>query len=180
VEPRIVRLNPPQLHQPPGYHHVTVVGAGPTVYLAGQCPIDARGQLVGSGNIDAQVDQVVENATSALAAAGVAPGDVVRSVIYVVSDATEGLERVWVRFLGSALAPAFTSAATLLGVARLGFSGQLVEVDLTAAPTAVPYGSSSQDATAQPAQCSGDGRPLPHPHPQQIDLELGEGGSPAR
>ena len=28
---------------------------------------------------------------------------------------------------------AFTTASTLLGVTRLGFSGQLVEVDLTAA-----------------------------------------------
>jgi hypothetical protein len=31
------------------------------------------------------------------------------------------------------IAAAFTSASTLLGVARLGFPGQLVELDLTAA-----------------------------------------------
>jgi hypothetical protein len=31
------------------------------------------------------------------------------------------------------LAPAFTSASTLLGVAALGYPGQLLEIDLTAA-----------------------------------------------
>lgn len=34
---------------------------------------------------------------------------------------------------GSALGPAFSTASTLVGVCRLGFTGQLVEVDLTAA-----------------------------------------------
>jgi enamine deaminase RidA (YjgF/YER057c/UK114 family) len=34
---------------------------------------------------------------------------------------------------GLELAPAFTSASTLLGVAQLGFPGQLVEIDVTAA-----------------------------------------------
>jgi enamine deaminase RidA (YjgF/YER057c/UK114 family) len=53
VEARIERLNPPQLHRPPGYHQVTVVGAGPMAYLAGQCPIDVHGALVGPGDIDA-------------------------------------------------------------------------------------------------------------------------------
>jgi hypothetical protein len=35
--------------------------------------------------------------------------------------------------MASALAPAFTTASTLLGVTQLGFTGQLVEIDLTAA-----------------------------------------------
>ncbi len=37
------------------------------------------------------------------------------------------------KFNASPLGPAFTSASTLLGVAALGYQGQLVEVDLTAA-----------------------------------------------
>jgi hypothetical protein len=39
---------------------------------------------------------------------------------------------VWRRLQDSELGPAFTTASTLLGVARLGFTGQLIEVDLTA------------------------------------------------
>jgi enamine deaminase RidA (YjgF/YER057c/UK114 family) len=61
------------------------------------------------------------------------PANVVRSVIYVASDDNAVLAAVWRRFQDSELGPAFTSASTLLGVARLGFIGQLVELDLTAA-----------------------------------------------
>jgi enamine deaminase RidA (YjgF/YER057c/UK114 family) len=133
VPEHIVRLNPPGLHETPGYHHVTVVQRGRTAYLAGQCPLDRAGILVGPGDIAAQVDQVVANSLLALAAAGSRPLDVVRSVIYVVSGETSVLGQVWRQLTESELAPAFGSASTLLGVAQLGFSGQLVELDLTAA-----------------------------------------------
>ena len=83
---KITRVNPDQLHTPPGYHHITVVEAGPTAFLAGQCPIDRSGTLVGEGDINAQIDQVVANAMIALGAVGAGPGDVVRTVIYVVSN----------------------------------------------------------------------------------------------
>ncbi|GAB3160256.1 Rid family hydrolase [Micromonospora sonneratiae] len=130
---KINRVNPEELHETPGYHHITIVEAGRTAYLAGQCPLDRSGTLVGPGDIDAQVDQVAANAAAALAAAGAGPEDVVRSVIYVVSDDGAVLAAVWQRLTGSVIGPAFTTASTLLGVARLGFSGQLVELDLTAA-----------------------------------------------
>ncbi|MFI6101063.1 RidA family protein [Lentzea sp. NPDC051213] len=129
----ITRINPAELHEPPGYHHVTIVEAGRTAYLAGQCPIGPGGELVGRGDLAAQVDQVVSNALIALAAAGTDPRHVVRSVVYVVSTDGAALADVWRRLTGSAIGPAFTTASTLLGVAQLGFPGQLVEVDLTAA-----------------------------------------------
>ncbi|WP_396447458.1 RidA family protein [Actinomadura sp.] len=129
----IIRINPESLHETPGYHHITVAEAGRTAHLAGQCPLDRSGSLVGPGSIEAQVDQVVENALAALAAVEARPQDVVRSVIYVRSDDREDLSTAWSRLTASDLGPAFTSASTLLGVAQLGFPGQLVEVDLTAA-----------------------------------------------
>jgi hypothetical protein len=49
VSAKITRINPEQLHETPGYHHITVVEAGRTAYLAGQCPLDRSGSLVGSG-----------------------------------------------------------------------------------------------------------------------------------
>ncbi len=130
---RITRINPERLHPTPGYHHVTVVEAGRMAYLAGQCPLGPAGALVGEGDLEAQIDQVVANARIALTAAGAGPEDVVRSVIYVVSDEGPALARAWTRFNDSPLAAAFATASTLLGVARLGFTGQLVELDLTAA-----------------------------------------------
>ena len=64
---------------------------------------------------------------------GARPDQVVRSVIYVVSDDNSVLAAAWRQLTLSVIGSAFTTASTLLGVTRLGFSGQLVEVDLTAA-----------------------------------------------
>jgi enamine deaminase RidA (YjgF/YER057c/UK114 family) len=134
----IERLNPEQLHQTAGYAHVTIVDAGRLAVLAGQCPLDRDEQVVGPGDVLAQADQVAANAREALAAAGAAPEDVIRSVIYVVSDDPGVLSAVWNRLTASAIGPAFTTASTLLGVAALGYRGQLVEVDLTSALPDVP------------------------------------------
>lgn len=128
----ITRLNPSSLHRTAGYSHVTIVDAGPAAILAGQCPLDHDGTLVGRGDVIAQVDQVVLNAVEALTAAGTSAEHVVRSVVYVVSDDFRVLSGAWARLLASALGPAFSTASTLLGVAALGYPDQLVEVDLTA------------------------------------------------
>lgn len=129
----ITRINPAQLHPTPGYHHVTVVETGRMAFLAGQVPLDRSGALVGPGDLEAQVDQVAANSFAALSAAGARPDQVVRSVIYVVSADGGDLSDVWHRLNGSVIGSAFTTASTLLGVAQLGFPGQLIEVDLTAA-----------------------------------------------
>ena len=134
----VERRNPEGLHVPPGYHHVTIVdGGGRVAYLAGQCPVAPDGTVVGAADadadLDAQVGQIVTNSLVALRAIDAAPDDVVRSVIYVVTNETPELGAVWRRFQRSELAPAFTTASTLLGVAALGFAGQRVEVDLTVA-----------------------------------------------
>ncbi|WP_370115689.1 RidA family protein [Streptacidiphilus sp. MAP12-33] len=132
MDSKINRLTVPHLHPTPGYHHVTVVEAGRTAHLAGQCPLDAAGVLVGAGSVLEQTDQVAANALVALRAAGAEPRDVVRSVIYVRSDDRAALAQVWGRLTDSVIGAAFTTASTLLGVSQLGYPGQLVELDLTA------------------------------------------------
>ncbi|MEU4396863.1 RidA family protein [Kribbella sp. NPDC023855] len=128
----IERINPPQLHPTPGYHHVTKVRADELVMLAGQCPLQPSGELA-EGGLPGQTDQVIQNILTALEAAGATPADVVRTVIYVVSSIRDELGAVWDQLNASPLAPAFSTASTLLGVAQLGFPGQLVEIDVTAA-----------------------------------------------
>jgi enamine deaminase RidA (YjgF/YER057c/UK114 family) len=130
----LTKTNPPTVHEPAGYSHITISSAGRLAHLAGQCPLDLDGRVVGEpGNFDAQTDQVIANCLAVLEAAGARPSDVVRSIIYVVSPDSSVLSAVWRRLNDSALAPAFTTASTLLGVASLGYGGQLVEIDLTAA-----------------------------------------------
>ncbi|WP_405070063.1 RidA family protein [Kribbella sp. NBC_01510] len=128
----IKRTNPGGLHPTPGYHHVTKVQAETLIYLAGQCPLQPSGDLA-AGGLEGQTAQVIRNILTALESAGASPEDVVRTVIYVASPLREDLAAVWTQLNASPLAPAFTSASTLLGVAQLGFPGQLVEIDVTAA-----------------------------------------------
>ncbi|MFE3170219.1 RidA family protein [Amycolatopsis sp. NPDC059090] len=130
----IERQNPSSLHPTPGYHHVTTVDARRTVHLAGQCPLSLDGQVV-PGDVLAQVDQVVVNTEAALAHAGATSEDVVRTVIYVATSDQPTLAAVWERFVNSPIAAAFTTASTLVGVTCLGYRGQLVELDVTAALT---------------------------------------------
>ena len=128
----IKRTNRSGLHPTPGYHHVTTVQADTLVYLAGQCPLQPSGDLA-PGGLEGQTAQVITNILTALESAGATPSDVVRTVIYVASPDREDLSAVWTQLNASPLGPAFTTASTLLGVAQLGFPGQLVEIDVTAA-----------------------------------------------
>src|SRR5205807_2587458 len=128
----IERSNPEGLHATPGYHHVTRVQAGAMVFLAGQCPLQPSGELA-PGGLKGQTAQVIANILTALKAAGATPDQVVRTVIYVASSERSALTAVWDQLNASSIAGAFSTASTLLGVAQLGFPGQLVEVDVTAA-----------------------------------------------
>ena len=59
------------------------VRAGNTVYVSGQIPLDAGGQLVGSGDVAAQTHQVLRNLQAVLAAASLTLADVVKCSIFV-------------------------------------------------------------------------------------------------
>ena len=105
---------------------MTVAVSNRTVYLAGQCPLAADGSV--AEGLLAQVDQVVANVAAALAFAGASPADVVRTVIYVVTEDRSELSAVWDRLTDSEIGAAFSSASTLLGVADLAVPDQLVEI----------------------------------------------------
>ena len=58
------------------------VKAGNTVYVSGQIPLDASGQLV-EGDVAVQTHQVLKNLTAVLAAASLQLTDVVKCSIFV-------------------------------------------------------------------------------------------------
>src|SRR5262245_43983489 len=119
----------PDLFPPPGYSHAVISRAPATVWTAGGVPLDASGALVGAGEVAGQARQVLENLTVALADAGAAPRDVVRTTVYVVTAVRSDLGLVWDEVQASGFASA---ASTLLGVGLLGYEGQLVEIEATA------------------------------------------------
>lgn len=61
-------LSPGTLPKPFGYSQVVEVRATRTVYVAGQVPLNAAGQLVGEDDFGAQVRQTFENVRLALEA----------------------------------------------------------------------------------------------------------------
>jgi enamine deaminase RidA (YjgF/YER057c/UK114 family) len=125
----IERHTSPALFPPPGYAHAVVSRAPATVWTAGGVPLDADGTLVGPRDLTAQAEQVLANLTVALSAAGATPAAVVRTTVYVVTTDRADLGVVWDAVQASPFAPA---ASTLLGVALLGYEGQLVEIEATA------------------------------------------------
>ena len=129
----VQRFNPDGVHATPGYHHVTVVEAGRLAFLAGQCPVRPDGTYPPADDLRAQLDQTVANCLAVLAAVEADPSDVVRSTVYVVSESQHELAQVWSLLIESALGPAFSTASTLLGVTQLGYPGQRIEIELTAA-----------------------------------------------
>ena len=122
-------LSPDTLARPFGYSHVVDVPAGRIVYISGQVPLDAAGNLVGEGDFGAQVRQVFENLTAALTAAGAAWDDVVK-LNYFVRDIGEvaALRAIRDEYVNTEQPP----ASTLVEVSRLFRDDVLVEIQAVA------------------------------------------------
>ncbi|HEU4537694.1 MAG TPA: RidA family protein, partial [Polyangiaceae bacterium] len=101
------------------------------LFVSGQVPLDAAGQLVGRGDFDAQARQVFENLKTVLAEAGASFDDVVKMTYLVVNlDQARVLSLRSIRdgFLPKELRP----ASTLLGVQALFRADVLVEIEAVA------------------------------------------------
>jgi enamine deaminase RidA (YjgF/YER057c/UK114 family) len=93
-------------------------------------PLDAGGELVGAGDHRLQAKQVIDNLLIALREAGAGPEHVVKTTVYVVGE-QEALPEVWEVVRASPIG-LVQPASTLLGVERLGYRGQLVEIEAVA------------------------------------------------
>ena len=93
--------------------------------------IDARGALVGAGDLAAQTAQAMRNVGLALAAAGASYADIVKTTTHVVNYKPEHRD-----VISKAKAPFYASvtqpASTLVGVAALALPEWLVEIEAVA------------------------------------------------
>ena len=128
-------MNPDGLFRPAMYSQLAVATGQRTVFVAGQAPLDADGELVGSGDLAAQTEQAFRNVARALAAAGTGFQDVGRLTIYLVGFGASTLEQLGAGFaraadaIGANVAP---RPVTMLVVSALGGPDQLVEIEATA------------------------------------------------
>lgn len=75
-------VRPDGLPSSPGYSHAVVFG-GRMVAVSGQVPVDRDGNVVGAGDVRAQLRQVFDNLATALAAANAGLSDVVKLTVYL-------------------------------------------------------------------------------------------------
>ena len=123
-------INPECLPTPATYTHVVIATGSRLVFIAGQEPEDADGNLVGPSDLAAQARQVFVNLGCALAAAGARPDQVAKITIYVVHHRPEYLpviEQARTELFGD-----HKPADTLVGVETLAQPDYLIEVDAVA------------------------------------------------
>lgn len=122
-------INPPELAPPPGYTQVVEATGRRTVYVAGQVALDASGEVVGRGDMEAQARQVFENLKVALEAVGAGFGDVVKLNYYVTDISRVGdIRAVRDEYVDTERPP----ASTAVEVSRLFREELLVEVEAVA------------------------------------------------
>ena len=110
------------------YSPVVVVAGRHSIFIAGQVARDRDGNVVGKGDMRAQVRQVCMNLTSALETAGATVNDLVRTNTYV-TDIDEFFRHVDVRteFFGPV-----PPTSTTVEVRRLSHPDFLIEIDAIA------------------------------------------------
>ncbi len=123
--------SPKGLLHNPGFSQVVATTGKRTIYTAGQVSIDEHGELVGGGDLAAQVEQAMRNLGLALAAAGASYADIVKMTTYVVNYRPEHRA-----IIAKARAPFFVNlerpATALIGVAALALPDWLVEIEAIA------------------------------------------------
>ena len=92
------------------------VRAGNTLYVSGQIPLDAAGQLVGDGDVAAQTHQVMRNLQAVLKAADLTLVNVVKTSIFVKDLGNFGLIN---DIYGGYFAADYAPARETVEVARL-------------------------------------------------------------
>ncbi len=127
----IQRLRPPGLVSSPAFSHVAVVPPGATtIYVGGQNAVDHDGSLVGEGDVARQSLRALQNARTALAAAGAGFDDVVQWTVLIVDGVDLGAAY---GAIARELASDEHALVTAARVAGLGVPGALVEISAVAA-----------------------------------------------
>jgi len=113
----------------PAYSHVvTVNGPGKTVYVAGQLARDTDGNIVGPGDMRAQMEQTFKNLEACLKTAGASWADVVKTNTYVTNyEEFSKCSDVRMRYFGVA-----SPTSTTIQISRLAQPEAMVEIELIA------------------------------------------------
>jgi 2-iminobutanoate/2-iminopropanoate deaminase len=92
---------------PVGPYNQAVLATGKLLFVAGQIPLNAQGELVATGDIKGQTQQVLENLQAILTEAGASFSDVVKTTVFL-ADMNEfaDMNGVYSQYFTDAIAPA--------------------------------------------------------------------------
>ena len=109
-------------------HVVTVTGPAKTVYIAGQLARDAEGNIVGPGDMRAQLEQTFKNLDLCLKAAGATWADVVKTNTFVTNyQEFSKCSDVRMRYFGVA-----SPTSTTIQISGLAQPEAMVEIEMIA------------------------------------------------
>ena len=109
-------------------HVVTVTGPGKTIYVAGQLARNAECNIVGPGDMRAQMEQTFKNLDACLKAAGASWADVVKTNTFVTNYAEFAkCSDVRMRYIGVA-----SPTSTTIEIKGLAQPEAMVEIELVA------------------------------------------------
>lgn len=121
-------MSPQGLPKTMGPYSQCTVGEGAKwVFIAGQVPQDAKGKLVGKGDIVAQTAQVLSNLRTAVEAAGGTVADICKITIFLTAlddEAYRSVAEARRKFFGGDY-----PASTLVEVKRLASPDWLIEIE---------------------------------------------------
>ncbi|MBT3378759.1 MAG: RidA family protein [Lentisphaerae bacterium] len=126
-------IQPNSVHSTTGVGYSHVAKAGDTFYIAGQIALDVDGNLVGKGDIEAQVHQAYANLQAILDELGGSLDDIVKMTTYLTDRSQlDAFRRVRDRFFSDPFPP-----NTLLFISGLAHPDYLIEVEAVAVLTCV-------------------------------------------
>jgi enamine deaminase RidA (YjgF/YER057c/UK114 family) len=124
-------INPDSLNNNPAFTNVVVVeGNVKTVHIGGQDAINASGEIVGKGDIVAQIEQILANLRAALAAGGARPEHIIKWNVYIVEG--QSLQAGFAAFQNAWPETPNPPAITGVFVSGLAHPDFLVEMDAVA------------------------------------------------
>ena len=128
---KIERFRPKFLHNKPHFTNLVTCEGGKMIYLSGLVASTKDGDLVGAGDLAAQMAYIYKTIRRSLAMAGATPANVVRQRVFVVGLKLEHrplIMQAMMDFYGDG----GSASSTCVGVEALLVDGALVEIDTTA------------------------------------------------
>jgi 2-iminobutanoate/2-iminopropanoate deaminase len=128
----ISHKNPKESYAVTGLSHVVAIdGPAKILYLSGQVSKNQKGEVVGSGDFEAQTRQVYQNLAALLKASNASFKDVVKQNVYTTRpEEIQTWKRVRDEFIGTGEE---LPASTYVGVTALADPVYLIEIEVVAA-----------------------------------------------